>query len=317
MRYSRQELVIGKSAQRKLSQAKIAIVGIGALGSTAAELLVRAGVAQLTIIDRDRVDLSNMPRQTLYTDEDISRPKAEAAYARLKLISPKLVLNRHVDELSPSNALQLLDNHSLILDGTDNMYVRFLINDCSRKLGIPWVYGASIREVGSVMAITKDTPCFACVFPTGSGHETCETVGVLNTATTMTAALQVHRAIRLLTGKPAAGRLIHIDLEAPQLTISKVNRRPDCPACRGEYLYLEGKDNEEALALRCSSLYHFRLSGLSLPDLASRLKRSGPVISGDTYLFFRNISVYSDGRVLVRANSERIAKAAIAKYIGT
>jgi molybdopterin/thiamine biosynthesis adenylyltransferase len=157
VRYSRQVLFspIGESGQRKINASKVAIVGLGALGTVLANHMVRAGVGFVRLIDRDFVETSNLQRQMLYDEQDASAfvPKAEAAAQRLRAVNSLITIESHVVDLNSTNAEALLGGVDLVLDGTDNFSVRFLINDTCVKLGIPWIYGGAVASRGVALTI--------------------------------------------------------------------------------------------------------------------------------------------------------------------
>src|SRR6266850_3435620 len=206
-RYARQTLLswIGERGQQKLASARVAIVGCGALGGTAAEQLARAGVGHLTIIDRDIVELSNLQRQVLF-DEDDARanlPKAVAGERRLRRINSSIEIRGVVADVIPENAEELLDA-DLILDGTDNAETRYLINDLAVKKGITWIYAGCVGTEGRVMTVVPGkTACLRCVFPQAPAMgelETCDSAGVLSPAASVAASIQAGLAIRMLVG---------------------------------------------------------------------------------------------------------------------
>ena len=190
MRFKKQEVFIGKRAQKHIEKAHVTIIGCGALGSVAAELLARAGVRKLTLIDRDLVDLSNLQRQSLYTEADIGKLKALALANHLKKINVLLQIEAFAIDLESDNSEVL--KADLVLDGTDNFYTRFLINDFCKKEDIPWVFASATGASGFVFPMTKESPCFNCIFkepsiPLGS----CDTEGILNTIVHSIASFQV------------------------------------------------------------------------------------------------------------------------------
>lgn len=331
-RYSRQALVLGTKEQRNLEKKRVVIVGVGALGSTAAELLTRAGIGHLSIIDRDVVETTNLQRQLLYTEKDIGKPKAQVAAARLRQINTSVSIQPRVMDLNFQNIHLLLTHHDLILDGTDNLATRFLINEYARKMGIAWIYAGAIQDHGTVMTITPKTPCFRCIFEETNKLETCDTVGVLNTTTTIVGALQVQEALTLLTQnnteKKDAGtvkrqqkqdreqHLIHLTLHPLHIASVKTKKDPDCPVCQGDYAYLEGKKEPKVVCHECSELYSFFRDDISIPALRKKLEKIGPVKGTDQYLFFQNLSIFANGKVLIKATSLHHAKATIAKYLG-
>ncbi|HBR56017.1 MAG TPA: thiamine biosynthesis protein ThiF, partial [Blastocatellia bacterium] len=161
------------------------LIGCGALGSLHAEMLARAGVGHLRIVDRDFVDFSNLQRQTLFTESDAENrvPKAAAAAERLAEFNSEITIEPIIADVNPSNIESLLDKCDLIMDGTDNFQARYLINDASIKHGIPWIYGAAVSSYGTAMTIIPGkTPCLQCVFeemPDAGTAPTCDTAGVI------------------------------------------------------------------------------------------------------------------------------------------
>lgn len=315
-RYSRQELILGKEGQRKLAETSVMIVGMGALGTVSAELLTRAGVGKLALLDRDLVEETNLQRQTLYAEDDIGKPKAEQAAERLRKINSSMSITAVITDLNHRNIHELSEGHDLILDCTDNLYTRFLINEFSRKTGIPWIHAAAIRQQGNVMTITKDTPCFRCIFEEASGLETCDTAGVLNTITTAISALQVREAIRVIAGKFEGQELLSLDLEAMQLARLKTKSNKDCPACKGDHPYLDGKRELRSIEHQCSDLYQFYAERIDLQRLRGQWERLGEVRASEHALFFAGISAFDNGRILIKAKNKDHAKAELSKYFG-
>src|SRR5271157_3389161 len=190
-RYSRQILFqpVGPDGQRRLTAARVAIVGCGATGSALSSLLARAGVGFLRIIDRDYVEPSNLQRQTLFDENDAaeSLPKAIAAARRIKTFNSEVEVEPHPADLTPANVAELLDGVDIILDGTDNFETRYLINDYAVSAGKPWVYAAAVGSYGVTMTVLPgETACLACILDadersrTLGGEKTCDTAGVLS-----------------------------------------------------------------------------------------------------------------------------------------
>lgn len=207
-RYARQMRLpqIGAEGQRRLAGSSVLVVGLGALGSVAADLLARAGVGRLRLLDRDVVELTNLQRQTLYSAADIGSPKAHAAAARLAAVNPDIAITPLATDYTPASALDLSAGADLLIDATDNAQTRYLINDVSLELAVPWVYGGAVGTEGRAaafkpLAARESGGCLRCLFPTPPGPgelPTCDTAGVLNTATSLVATLQVNFALRLL-----------------------------------------------------------------------------------------------------------------------
>jgi adenylyltransferase/sulfurtransferase len=167
-RYSRQMILdeIGKEGQELLNNSSIAVVGCGALGSVICDHLARAGIGKIRIIDRDIVELENLQRQILFVENDIGSPKAVAAKEKLRNINSDVDIQGIVKDLNPSNAEKLVKDVDIVLDGTDNMETRYLINDICVKNDIPWIYGGAVSTYGMSMNIVpNDTACLVCAFP--------------------------------------------------------------------------------------------------------------------------------------------------------
>ena len=216
MRYSRQELYLGKGSQEELKKKHVVIVGIGALGSVAAELLTRAGIGKLTLIDRDIVELHNLQRQSLYEEADVGKAKALAAKKHLERINKEVQIIAEVADVTHEN-VDLLKS-DLILDGTDNLVTRFLINEYSKKNTIPWIYAAAVSDKGYVKIYLPETDCFNCTFTETTGLDSCDTAGVLNTITHSVASIQVTEAFKVLLGKITETPLLHLNIWKGELT---------------------------------------------------------------------------------------------------
>src|SRR6201997_3122134 len=211
-RYSRQMRFpgVGEAGQRRLLDSHVTLCGCGALGTVLANVLVRAGVGHLRLIDRDFIEMSNLQRQVLFDEHDVSEnlPKAEAAARKLGAINSSVHVEPVVTDIDRTNILDLVKDADLILDGTDNFEIRYLINDVAVKLGKPWVYGGVIGSYGQTMTILPgDTPCLRCVFeaaPAPGEAATCDTAGVLGPIVNVIASMQAMEAIKILSGKVEA-----------------------------------------------------------------------------------------------------------------
>ncbi len=252
-RFSRHYLLaqIGPEGQARLGRASALVVGCGGLGATIATGLVRSGVGHVILVDSDSVAVSNLHRQLLYYDEDVRsgpRPKVELAAERLSLVHPELRVEPLVTRLEPGNALDLVALADVVVDGTDQMLTRYVINDACVKLGKPWIYGGVLGTFGMTMTISPGHgPCLRCLFrepPTGEGLPTCHTVGVLGTVPMTFGMIQATLALRVLLGDHGlAGRLMSFDTWTLESHVTKVSRDPQCPACgqaRYDFLPLPG-----------------------------------------------------------------------------
>lgn len=316
-RYSRQILLneIGKEGQALLQNKKVAIVGVGALGTVAAELLARAGVGSLTIIDRDVVEPSNLQRQTLFDEKDIGKNKATAAEKRIKEINSGIKVETMVIHLNSQN-ISFLQTADLILDCTDNLQTRFLINDYCKKEKKLWIYAAAIKTSGYVMPILPEGPCLQC-FLIESSLETCDTVGVLNTITISIASLQATLALKILLGKEIEPLLHHYDIWNQTFKKLNIKQKENCPTCQGNYVHLEKK--ETSRYIRFCSTGKYQILGnkeLDLAKIKERWEKIGAVVEDETSLRFQNITLFHDGRALIDADTAEEAEAIYSRVVG-
>ena len=337
-RHSRQVLFdgIGAEGQERIASARVAVVGCGALGTVAAELLIRAGVAHLTLIDRDVVELSNLQRQSLFTERDAagSREKALAASAALKEIDSSAQIRPQVEDLVPRNAERLLAGHQLIVDATDNFATRFLVNDVAWKLGIPWIYGAAVGAEGTFGVFRPGlTPCLRCLMeslPPPGTTPTCETSGVIGPATHLVASLQVSEALKLLVGAAPMRGIGLVSLwgsAGPSVRSVLANAAPwaACPTCAvSSYPALAGEGSEFARALcgrNSVQLVPESAQSIDLDALSERLAKAGAVMRGEESLTATfeetSITLFRDGRAIVTGtlDPER-GRALFSRYVG-
>jgi adenylyltransferase/sulfurtransferase len=331
-RYSRQArfLPLGEQGQERLGASRVAIVGCGALGTVQAEILARAGVGLLRIIDRDVVELSNLQRQFLYSEADAEEgtPKAIAAARRLGEINFGIKLEPMVADLIPSNAMDLLENIDLILDATDNFETRYLINDFAVRQNIPWIYGAAVGSYGLKLAIIPTvTACFKCVYPESprGAQPTCETAGVLGTVTATIGALQAADAMKLLaTGEDIVARITTVDVWSGEIRqIAAPSRDPDCPCCaHRDFVHLDGsKRIPISLCGRNAVQIHERARPLDLTDLAQRLGQHAAVRANEFALRVEldpyELMIFPDGRAIIKGTTDvGIARSLYARYVG-
>jgi len=343
-RYSRQILFteIGEAGQQRLLDSSAVLVGCGALGTALANLLVRAGVGKIRIVDRDFVEPSNLQRQTLFEEADAREalPKAVAAERRLRAINSGIAVEGIVADVSPKNAEELLRGFPVILDGTDNFETRFLLNDAAIQLGVPWIYAAVVASYGVTLTVRPGvSACLACALETdapGNGdnsqaaagaEDTCDTVGVLGAAAGVIASLEAAEAIKLLLGKTESlgGRLVSFDVWSGRYQAVRVARNPQCRACvRHDFRYLEG-DAQPHLTMcgRDSVQIHERRRQLDLPALGRRLAPTVAEVRENGFLLrFRvppyEMTVFADGRAIIKGTRDTsVARSLYARYIGT
>ncbi|GIO14557.1 molybdopterin biosynthesis protein MoeB [Cohnella xylanilytica] len=342
-RYARQIRFapIGREGQSKLGQARVAVVGAGALGCVIANHLARAGAGSLLLIDRDIVDFSNLQRQLLYDEADAASgaPKAFAAAKRLSAVNGSIGIEPRAVDLTSANAETLLAGVDLIVDGTDNFGVRYLINEVAVKHGIPWIYGAAVGASGMTMTIRPGvTPCLRCLFPSappGGSLDTCETAGVVAPIVDAIASIQAMEAIKLLSGHPEAlhGSLLQVDLwnhHWQPLSVAGA-RRADCPVCAGRRFEALDSASSEPMAVSLCGRNTIQVApaepvGLDLDRLANRWNAQGVgQVERTPYLLRLRLpepdgvvlAVFPDGRALVTGTEEpAVARRIYASFLG-
>ncbi|MGH7131795.1 MAG: ThiF family adenylyltransferase [Phycisphaerales bacterium] len=352
-RFHRQMLVpaIGVEGQQKLADAHVALVGCGALGCTIADILCRAGVGRMTIIDRDVVELTNLQRQTLYVEADAvaGTPKAEAAAARLRAISSSCRVFAEASDLTAENAESLMgmeaDRPAALLDGTDNFGTRYLLNDVCVKHGVPLVYGGAVGTGGAQFTVIPGrTPCLRCLFPDPPApgvSPTCDTAGILASVSATVAALQALDAIKLIVAGPEAisTRLLSLDLwngREHRLEVGD-QRRTDCPCCGlREFEFLDGNRDGDSRTLCGRGAVQVmppsagRGAEIDLARLAERLRPHGDVVIGESHVRAAiregngsqgsklDLTVFRDGRAIVGGVTDAtLARSIYARYVGS
>ncbi|MCA9302613.1 MAG: ThiF family adenylyltransferase [Phycisphaerales bacterium] len=343
-RYARQMILpgIGVDGQQRLADAHAMIVGVGALGCTSADLLVRAGVGRVTLIDRDLVERSNLHRQSLFTEQDASdrRPKAAAAEARLRFVNPDVRTIGVVADFNASNAEALIEDGEhgrpdVLVDGTDNFETRYLLNDCSVMLGIPYIYGGAVGTRGMAAAFRPGrTACLRCVFdeaPVPGSQPTCTTAGVLAPVSSIVASMQAAEAIKLLAGADEAVSTDLVILDGWKNTSSRIDLRgardPDCPCCGRRVFPSLDAPGEPAVTLCGRNAVQIQPAGgrwVDLGAIGESLRTHGEVSEADGFVRGRledegyALTVFRDGRALIEGTEDiGVARAVYDRYIGT
>jgi molybdopterin/thiamine biosynthesis adenylyltransferase len=332
-RYSRQTLFkeIGPEGQKRLSAARVVIVGCGATGSALASLLARSGVGKLRIVDRDYVEPSNLQRQSLFDETDAreSVPKAVAAARQIGRFNSQIGVEGHVADLTPANADALLSGVDLILDGTDNFETRYLINDYSIKNSIAWIYAAAVGSYGLTMNILPaETACLACVFPDSPRGtvETCETSGILNSAVNLVASLAATEAMKFLIGARNKMRRTLLSWDVwrnDRAEVSVAHPRAGCRACgERDFVHLTGEGRPHiTLCGRNSVQIHERQRPVDFAEMSARLEPLGSVRHNEFVLkFWREpyeMTLFPDGRAIIKGTTDTaIARSLYARYVG-
>jgi molybdopterin/thiamine biosynthesis adenylyltransferase len=343
-RYSRQMRFpgLGKTGQQKLLASRVTLCGCGALGTVLANTLVRAGIGFVRVIDRDFVEPSNLQRQVLFDESDVlnNLPKAEAAAVKLRQINSSVVIEPIVADINRTNIEEFCRDADLILDGSDNFEIRYLINDVAIKHNKPWVYGGAVGSQGMSMTIIPgETPCLRCVFeaaPAPGETGTCETAGVLAPAVSIVASYQATEAIKLLSGNLAAVNRELLSLDVWENTNKRVKvaplkgRKGKCPCCAlRNFEWLDGAFGTQTTTL-CGrdavQVSHRTSNGkLDFEYLAGVLKQTGAVSYNKFLLKFQLIenedpyefTVFPDGRAIIKGTSDPDkARTLYAKYVG-
>jgi molybdopterin/thiamine biosynthesis adenylyltransferase len=333
----RQEILpqVGAQGQARLRASHAVIAGCGALGSFQAQILVRAGVGRVTVVDRDVVERSNLQRQVLFTDEDAEAgiPKAAAAERVLRTINPSVEVRGVVDDLNAGTADALLAGADVVCDGTDNFETRYLINDWAVREHVPWVYAGVLGTSGLVLPILPhETPCLRCVFetpPAPGALPTCETAGVLGSAVALVAGVQTSEILKLLVGarKEVARAMIVLDAWEPSWRSIAVGApRPDCPVCaRGDFAYLEGRRGARAARICGRNAIQLMPRDAGPPPLAAiaaRLEPEWEVTRNEHLLSARRdgltFHLFRDGRAIVEGTTDETeARSLYARVVGT
>lgn len=334
-RYSRQILFapIGAGGQKKLSNSRVTLVGCGALGASHAEILARAGIGFLRIVDRDFVEFSNLQRQTLFDENDaLNRlPKAVAAKNRIAKINSEVEVEAIVADINHSNVEGFIKDVDLILDGTDNFQIRYLLNDACVKHDKQWIYGAAVSSYGATMTIFPNkTPCLRCIFeemPNAADAPTCDTSGVIQPIITSISAIQTTEALKILTGNfdKLHHSLMQIDVWNNDWRKIKLGApNADCETCAKrnfEFLDAENAEFSAVLCGRNAVQIAPKPTQINLEKLAEKLKSHGDIKLNEYLLRLTlehyELTVFRDGRAVISGTDDAsTARSIYAKYVG-
>ncbi|MEM2839882.1 MAG: ThiF family adenylyltransferase [Thermoplasmata archaeon] len=330
-RYARQYVLkeIGKEGQKKLLESCVLVVGVGALGTYHASYLARAGVGKIILLDRDIVELNNLQRQALFDEEDVGTPKAVAAKEYIEDVNSSITVNAIVKDFNPMNAKELVSGDiDVLLDGTDNMDVRYLINDVCIQKKIPWIYGGAVGTSGMVYSVRPEGPCLRCIFPqppNAGDLQTCDTAGVLNTLPGVVSGLQVTECFKILLGQEPSAKMHIVDLWTNEFRSVNVTKDENCPACslgKFEFLFPEKRRLYTSLCGRNAvQIVPERKQKINLTQLAAKLSAVGSVEEKANVLFFKSedadIIVFQDGRTIVKGTNDITeARILFSRYIG-
>ena len=336
-RYSRQILFspIGREGQKRIRDKHVLVIGAGALGTGNAEVLVRAGIGKLTIVDRDYVEWSNLQRQQLYNEQDAKRrfPKAIAAKKRLEEINSTVDIEAHILDVMPEELLNMANGVDVIIDATDNFETRMIMNDVSQKRSIPWIYGACVGSYGISFTILPNiTPCLQCfIDEVPMGGLTCDTAGIISPAVSQVVAHQTTEALKILVEdyESLSHKVVSFDLwknDHTSLDVRKL-KREECPSCGVHRTYpsLQYKNQTQTAVLCGRDSVQIRpasRNSVNLLDISRTLENQGKQVERNPYLIrFRvdslKVVLFYDGRVLVHGTKEiKEAKSVYHRYFG-
>jgi len=336
-RYARQTRFasLGEEGQRRLCEGRALLCGCGALGSTIANLLVRAGIGMLRIVDRDFVELHNLQRQSLFDENDAREclPKAVAATAKLRQINSTVAIEPIVADIDSSNVEQFCEGVDMILDGTDNFETRFLVNDAAVKRKLPWIYGGCVGAEGQTMTILPgETACLRCLMsecPAPGGTATCETAGILGPIVGVIASIEVIEAIKILSGnRNAISRTLTVmDLwtnHLRQIDVAHLREQTDCPTCKhGDFPWLSGRQGSRSATLCGRNAVQLTHPDVKIPldELAQKLAGVGQITHNQFLLRLKvetfELTIFADGRAIVAGTDDAaVARAVYARYVG-
>jgi adenylyltransferase/sulfurtransferase len=327
---------LGEEGQQRLQDAAALVCGCGALGSVIASTLVRAGVGHVRLVDRDYLELNNLQRQVLYDEADVASglPKAIAAERKLRQINSQVRIEAVVADVDYRNIEQLVQGTDVIVDGTDNFDIRFLLNDAAHHFNIPWIYGGCIGAEGQTMTILPgETACLRCLLqdcPPPGTTPTCDTAGILGPIVNVIASYEACEAIKILSGRrTAVNRSLCVfdmwDNRMHQISLDSLRKSSDCATCkRHEFPWLSGERGGQS-AILCGrnavQLSFSQQNAMPLAQLAEKLQKVGNVTSNPFLIRLEvdqyRITIFADGRAIIAGTDDVAeAKTVHARYIG-
>jgi molybdopterin/thiamine biosynthesis adenylyltransferase len=311
--YSRQVILdeLGWKGQRKLGKSKVAVVGVGGLGTVSSLYLALAGIGKLRLIDQDTVETPNLHRQILFSLDDLHYPKVEVAAERLEKINPLLEAEPVSENVNANNVEKLLTGMDLVVDGLDNMFTRYLLNRACVKLGVTYIFGAAIGIEGNISVFAPpETGCLECLLPNLSDDDllTCDTRGVVGATAGIIGAMEAMEAIKVLAGigSPLKGKLMICDFNDMYFTTVETSKAANCPACHGDLSSLEG---QERLVWLCGqdtvNINPEKLMQLNPNEVYETVRRNFSIrLKSHLAIIFNyksmEVSLFNGGRMLIK-----------------
>ncbi len=286
------------------------------------------GLGKLCIIDRDLIEHNNLQRQTLFSEEDIGSLKAETAFNKLKKINSEINLHYMAKDLNHTNMEEIIKECDLVVDATDNIPTRLLINDVCVKNKIPWIYAGVIETRGMMMNITSRGPCFRCLIddaPKPGSIPTCETAGIINTIPAIMASIQCTEAVKILLNKPFEKDLLTYDVWEQRFEKIEINRDPECECCKkGKFKFLDQEKKEiiTELCERGVQIIPAEDMNLDLNKIPVDKKEKVMRLTGnDFFIKFtleeKTVTLFKDGRAIIKGIGDRgAAKAFYSRFLG-
>ena len=335
-RYVRQEIFagLGKKGQEKIKKARVAIIEMSSIGAAVANNLARAGVGYIRLIDGDYIETAELQRQTIFTEKEAEdeTPKAIAASEYLRSVNSEITIDPVITDINSGTIDNLIEDVDLIVDATDSMEVRLLLNEACHHLKKPWIYGGTLASSGMTMNILpgSNQPCLKCFLGeeeySPGEQPTCATVGILNSAASMVAALQSAEVLKLLTGSDAVRHdLVSFDVWENYFEYIPVDKDPDCPVCGKKDYAFYGKVTGSQTATMCGKdsvqVIPKKEGEISFEKYAEKLSSQGTVKYTKYTLDFNDgnieIKLFKNGRANIKhVSDEKRAKAVYAEYIG-
>lgn len=335
-RYVRQEIFagIGPEGQKKLLQSRVVIMGLSGLGTATAESLARAGVGFIRIVDGDFIDMVELQRQNIFTESDVAGdlPKAAVVKKYLQEVNSEIQIEEVISDINSSNIDHLIEDTDLVIDASDSMEIRLLINEACHALKKPWIYGGALAASGMTFSFIpgENEPCLKCflgddVYEDGE-QPTCATVGVINPTINMIAALQTTEALKILSGSDSIRRdMVMFDLWDNTFDMLPIEKDPECSVCAKGVYEFYGKSKGSQIVGICG-----KDSVQIIPQIerhidfemyADKLEKQGKVRYNDYTLNFDDgtieIKLFRNGRAIIKhITDEARAKAVYSEYIG-
>ena len=322
--YSRQTILkeLGEKGQQQLAKSKVAVVGVGGLGTVSSLYLALAGVGYIRLIDQDTVETHNLHRQILYNTDDLHYPKTEVAAKKLEKLNPLLSVEVFPENVNAGNVERLLDGVDCVVDGLDNMVTRYVVNRASVKLTIPYVFGAAIGIEGNLSVFAPpETGCLECLMPNISDSDllTCSTRGVLGATTGIIGAMQAMETIKLLAGigSTLKGKLLVCDFSDMDFTTIEISKSTRCPVCHGDLSSVAGGERLVWLCGRdTANINPEKPLKLNLEEVYPTINKQFKVrLKSRLALMFNykgyEVSLFNGGRMLIKnvANEQEALKA--------